>query len=117
LTAFLVLPARVLSDAQADVEPRRLRVASDGRSEHLCSGLERAKLHQAVPPIEQVILGRIHVRGALIILGRRDEIARTLSDVAEQNINGCSPHATAVCGLACLRDWRSNEMVCSSKWT
>ena len=39
---------------------------------------------QVVSPVEQVILGRVHVRGALILLGRRDEIARTLFDVAEQ---------------------------------
>ena len=66
------------------MEPRRLRVARDGRGEHLCCGLERAKLHEVVSPVEQVILGRVHVRGALILLGRRDEIARTLFDVAEQ---------------------------------
>ena len=74
LTAVLVLAARVLRDAEADVQPRRLRMAFDGRGEDLVAGSNARSCTQVVPPIEQMLLGRIHVRGALILLGgsRRD---------------------------------------------
>ena len=42
------------------------------------------RLQQVVAPVEQVLLGRRHVRGALIAAGGRDEVARALFDVAEQ---------------------------------
>ena len=84
LDGVLVLTSRVLGDAKADVKPARLRMALDGRDEHLRSGLERAKLHQVVPPVEQVLLGRVHARGALIRLGGGNAILRALVDIAEQ---------------------------------
>ena len=66
------------------MEPARLRVPLDRRGEDLCRGLEGTKLHQVVPPVEQVLFGRIHACGALIRLGGGDAIVRALVDVAEQ---------------------------------
>jgi len=74
----------LLGDPETDVEPRRLRMAGDRRREHLDGLFERVQLHQVVGPIEQVFLGWIHVRGALILVGRGDEVARALFDIAEQ---------------------------------
>ena len=56
----------------------------DRSGEDLGRGLERAQLQQVVPPIEQVLLGRVHVRGTLVLLRRGHEIAATLLDVAEK---------------------------------
>ena len=67
LDGVLVLPSGVLRDPEADVEPRRLRMALDGGGEHLRGLFERAQLQQVVAPVEEVLLGGRHVRGALIL--------------------------------------------------
>lgn len=56
----------------------------DRSGEDLGRRLERAQLQQVVPPIEQVLLGRVHVRSTLVLLRRGHEIAATLLDVAEK---------------------------------
>ncbi len=56
----------------------------DRRGEDLCRGLEGTKLDQVVPPVEQVLFGRIHARSALIRFGGGDAILRAFVDFAEQ---------------------------------
>lgn len=59
-------------------------MASDRRSEDLRGLFERAKLQQVVSPVEQMILGRIHVRGPLILFGGAKEVPAALVDVGEE---------------------------------
>ena len=76
--------ARVLRDAEADVQPRRARIPLETRGEHPPRLFVGVKLQQVVAPVEQVLLGRIHVRGALVLLRRRQPVAAAFADVGEQ---------------------------------
>jgi len=79
-----VLALRVLRDPEADVEARGIGKAPDRGREHRDRVRVRAQVEQVVAPVEQVILGRLEARGALVVARRRDMIADRLVDVAEQ---------------------------------
>src|SRR3989442_610310 len=56
----------------------------DGFAEHVGSRPVRPELQQVVSPVEEVLLGGVHVRGLLILLLGRQQVARRLFRVAEQ---------------------------------
>ena len=66
------------------MQPRRLRMARDRGREHVRGVFERLELQQVVAPVEQVLLGRGHVRGLLVLAIGAGEVAGALFDVAEQ---------------------------------
>ena len=76
--------ARVLRDAEADVQPGRRRMAADARREHVDGVVVGAQAQQVVAPVEEVLFGRRQVRGALVADGGRDVVARPRVHVAEQ---------------------------------
>ena len=80
----VVLAARILRDAQSDREPRRPRIPLDGLHEHPTRRLEGAKPQQVVAPVEEVLLGGVHVGGLLELLRGLQQVARRLLGVPQQ---------------------------------
>ena len=79
-----VLAPRVLRYPQSDLKSCRSGIPLNRRGEHRQGIVARAALQMDVSPVEQVFLGRIHVRRALEMIGRAVEVPRKLLHIAQQ---------------------------------
>src|SRR5688572_14282087 len=73
-----VLSARVLRNSEADLQSWRCRESRNTCGEHFQGVISGAQPQVDVSPIEQVLLGRVHVGRALEMVGRLLQVSREL---------------------------------------